>query len=681
MEQIDYRVFFNNIDCAMIVFLEDDFSLSDKELDKSRFLYSISRMDVESRKDFISEIEKDHSNFALALKSYSDCMDKLFCHIESWDDEVIRDDIESAMDIIKVREPVLYDVLNDLYNAIDLLAVDQLGNKLLKYGICINIPPCYQRIFDEYLLFENRWKPFRIYVNFDAENSISFKNDMQVFYKKTTVEFTCLCCIIDNELAGEKRAKSIIDEIRSFNTDKRNSIIGAVVTSHEKTENIDSHIFLEYVKKSSAQSNLQSALLRSTYNYAISKLKDELFKGLNDTFSKATINRNIAFYLSQMAVYEGVANYQIINTWIRTMCDLELSNSSVILYIVRLTNLINQVEIGNYEISDELNMLNTFEAFDFNVNKFFQPPAAGDVFIDDDEKVYILVGQECDIMMSETRKRRNAISELIPAQITSQTEMFKLKNNLSHMMINNFRKRSDDAPSCLKIDYTKRVYLENELINLCTYNSDGKCSISVDMNLSEDSAKIMMPYLIDYYGELQKYFTSIKTLKSQAGVALDVFLDNTYAPRLIPVHKYEEATENHLAYPLRRICRLTETYILYLYKLYLENRGRHPYNSINLARCQTLDVPIVDSMISGEISIQVILSGDRSVNSKSTKLPWEVSKTEIKRILLKFNINTIPKNKKDYILLESNENSIELDNGQKLKITKNRKDGVKIEIV
>lgn len=459
------------------------------------------------------------------------------------------------------------------------------------------------------------------------------------------------------------------------------SIIGAIVTSHEKTENIDEHVFLEYVKKSSAQIDLQTALLRSTYNYAISKLRDELVKGLCDTFSKATVNRNIAFYLSQMAVYEGIANYQIINTWINTMCDYELSKSNMILYIVKLTNLINQVEIGDFEISDDLNMLNTFEAFDYNVNKFHQPPAAGDVFIDDDGKVYILVGQDCDIMMSETRKRRNAISELIPAQIVSQTEMFKLKNNLSYMMINNFRKSLKDVPNCLKIDYTKRVYLENELINLCTFNPEGSCCIDLDMVVSEDKSKIMMPYLISYYGELQKYFNSIKTLKSQAGDAFNIFMDNAYSPRLISIHKYKEESENKLSYPLRRICRLTETYVLYLYKLYLEHRGRQPYNTINLARCQTLDIPIANSAICGEISIQVILSGDRNANSKPAKLPWEVSRTEILRILSKFGVEAVPTNKKDNISLKSEENLINLENGQALKIVKKGKPEVKMEIV
>ncbi len=681
MEQINYRTFFTNIDCSMVIFLEDDFSLPDSEIDKPKLLYSISRMDLVSRECFISELQSSHSDFALSLKSYCGCLDNSFELIENWKDDVIRDDVNSALEIIKQCNHDKYSELFSAYCAIELPDMSQLVDLLLKYGLCINIPPCYQQIFDEYLLVNNKWKSLRIYTNFEADNSRSFNADMQNFFENTTNEFTCLCCIIDNELSGEKRANAIIQEIRNFNLDKRNSIIGAIVTSHEKTEGIDEHVFLEYVKKSSAQSSLQSALLRSTYNYAISKLKDELIRGLIDTFSKATINRNIAFYLSQMAVYEGVANYQIINTWINTMCDFELSKSNVLLNIVKLTNLINQIEIDDYEITDDLNMLNTFEAFDFNVNKFYQPPAAGDVFIDNSNNIFILVGQDCDIMMSETRNRRNAICELIPAQIVVQTEMFKIKNNLNYMMVNNFRKRPEDTPSCLKIDYTKRVYLENEIINLCTYDTEGNCCINIDTGLSEESTKTMMPYLINYYSDLQKYFTSIKTLRSQAGEALDVFLDSTFAPRLIPIHKYEELSTNNLSYPLRRICRLTETYILYLYKLYLEHRGRQPYNTINLARCQTLDIPITNSAIVGEMSVQIILSGDRNANSKPAKLPWEVSRTEILRLLLKFSIDSKPTNKKDYISLESDETRIELDNGQTLKIVRKSKPEVQLQIV
>jgi hypothetical protein len=680
-QRIDFNQFFTNIDCSLVIFLEDDFSLpSASDIDKSKLLYGLSRMEIESRERLFTETQELYPDLVISLRDFCRCMDSSFELISNWNEEVIRDDIISSLDFIKIKSPGQYEELMSIYNSFDLPDnLTELMPVLLKYGLCLNIPPLYQNIFDEYLFLKSRWKPVRIYSSFNADDSKSFSSELKMFFEKNS-DNACVCCIIDNELAGERRASAIIEEIRSFNGDKRNFIIGAVVTSHETTEKIDEHIFLEYVNKSLAQNMLQSALLRSAYNYAIYKLKDEMVNGLNTAFSRATVDRNIAFYLSQMAVFEGVANYQIINEWINTMCDFELSKSKALSNIVKVTNLINQIDEEDYVIAEDLNMLNTFEAFDYNVNVFHQPPAAGDVFIDEEDKVYILVGQDCDIIMSETRKRRNALSELIPAEIVLQTEMYKVKNNLNHMMLNNFKKDADASLSCLKIDYTKRVFLENEILDLCTYNKEGFCRIDIKEELNGDAIKIMMPYLVNHYQRLQKYYTSVKTLKIQAGEALDEFLDVTHALRLFPVHKYEEISENQFSYPLRRVCRLTKTYVLYLYKLYLEHRGRQPYNSINLARSQTLDIPISDSKIDGEVSVQVILSGDRKINSRPAKLPWEVSKTELLKLLTRLGADPKLVENKDSFVFESITTDIELKDGKVLKVTKSNKPTIKLEL-
>jgi hypothetical protein len=81
------------------------------------------------------------------------------------------------------------------------------------------------------------------------------------------------------------------------------------------------------------------------------------------------------------------------------------------------------------------------------------------------------------------------------------------------------------------------------------------------------------------------------------------------------------------------------------------------------------------------MSIQIILSGDRNANSKPAKLPWEVSRTEILRLLSKLNIEALPTTKKEYILLESEETCIDLENGKALKIVKKSKPEVKIEVI
>lgn len=683
VNSINFSNFFTNINCSMIVFFEDEFSLmSFSEIDKSKLFYGLSRMDLESRKSFFLEVEEIHSDFVEELRVFFECFDKVFELIDNWDDEIIRDDMVSCLDCIKQKNHGgLYEQLLVQYDSIKLPDLIELSKKLLKYGLCINISPLYQRIFDEYLFFQNRWKPVRIFTNFEADNSKAFNSELGSFFDNNKIGFPCICCIIDNDLSGEKRANNIISEISRFNTETRNYIIGAVVSSYEETERIDESVFLEYVNKKNVQTELQTALLKSAYNYAISQLKTEMMGGLDNAFSKATTNRNVAFYLSQMAVNEGMANYQIIHTWINTMCNFELSNSAVIPSIIKITNLINQIDGEHFEINRELDMLNTFEAFDFNVNKYNQPPAAGDVFIDTQDRVYILIGQDCDNMMSISRKRKSALAELIPAQLVPQTEMYKVKNNLNYVMLNNFRKKLQDNPCSLKIDYTKRVFLENEILDLCTYNVNGDCQIDIQEHLHGDTVKIIMPYLLGHYSKLQKYYSSIKSLKEHDSDSLDIFLDDTHAPRLFPVHRYNQISETRFSYPLRRVCRLTDTYILYLYKLYLEYRGRQPFNSINIARTQALDIPIVDSSISGEMNVQIVLSGDRISNSKLTNLPWEIPRPEIQRVLLKLQVESAPKEQNDFIALDSKVTEIPLQNGAVLKLTKFNKPSIKLELL
>ncbi|MCM3131272.1 hypothetical protein M3629_00645 [Paenibacillus polysaccharolyticus] len=676
---VHYNLFFSNIDCSLLIFFEDEFSLmSLDEIDKSKLLYGLSRMDLDSRCKFFNEIRKDDPDFVISTLNFFEVFEQAFPLIQSWDDEVIRDDMMSALGIINVKNNKLYKELLDLYHHIQMPNLEGLTNNLLRFGLCINVSPTYQKIFEEYVYFENRWKPVRIFSNFEAEISRIFIFELKEFFKGN--ESACVCCIVDNDLSGERRANAIISEISHFNKEFRYNIIGAVSTSYERTERIDESIFLEYVEKLRVSDLLQVALLKSSYNFAISKLKNEMVSGLNNAFSKATVNRNIAFYLSQMAVNEGISNYQIINTWINTMCNFELSKSQILPSIIQVTNLINTIDFEPYDNnSQEMDPINTFEAFDHNVNTYYQPVAAGDIFVDDKGNYFIVVGQDCDMMMSSSRKRKNALAELIPAKKIPQTEMYKVKNNLNYVMINNFKDKEDLSPYCLQIDYTKRVFIENEILDLSAYNTNGQCRIDLKETLSRDISKIIMPHLIEHYSHLQRYYSSIQSLNKHDSVGLDTLLNVYHAPRLLQVHKYSEVKEHEFTYPLDRVCRLTETYVLYLYKLYLEYRGRQPFNSINMARTQTIEVPITNSEFNGYLSVQVVLSGDR--NTKISKLPWEVSRYEIQRMLSMFQINSLPRAQSEFFSFESDITNIALHNNKVLKITKYGKPSIKVEIV
>ena len=105
------------------------------------------------------------------------------------------------------------------------------------------------------------------------------------------------------------------------------------------------------------------------------------------------------------------------------------------------------------QYSDEMQKLNTFEAFDLSINRYFQPPAAGDIFIDKKGNYYVLVGQDCDLMISQSRSGNNAVSELVKASVVSQKDIEKYEKNLEFMYVNNFRESDADQPQGLEIRY------------------------------------------------------------------------------------------------------------------------------------------------------------------------------------------------------------------------------------
>ncbi len=119
--------------------------------------------------------------------------------------------------------------------------------------------------------------------------------------------------------------------------------------------------------------------------------------------------------------------------------------------------------------------------------------------------------------------------------------------------------------------------------------------------------------------------------------------------------------------------------MLYLYKLFLEYRGRHPFDCINLTRHASLTVPVVDSDI--EIPIEVILSTNREENRKHyyKKLNWYIHPSNLEQVVKDiFNQDVHIKDLKLLVLTKS-ENTIECTEGKKIILTKTKK-GAKLEL-
>lgn len=98
--------------------------------------------------------------------------------------------------------------------------------------------------------------------------------------------------------------------------------------------------------------------------------------------------------------------------------------------------------------------------------------------------------------------------------------------------------------------------------------------------------------------------------------------------------RYEYNTDNNqIEYPIKRIGRLRNAYTLFLYKMYLEYRGRHPFNTINMSRMQEGSVEIEDHE-DKKINVTYLLSPDRKTNrSEARKLIWIIKAEDVNRLL------------------------------------------------
>ena len=123
---------------------------------------------------------------------------------------------------------------------------------------------------------------------------------------------------------------------------------------------------------------------------------------------------------------------------------------------------------------------------DYTVNDYFLPVTAGDIFTNSKDEWFVLIGQDCDMARSITRTPKNALAELLPAKVRPQTDFEKWTNDLRSASIYSFRKNLDAGCEVLQVEYQKREYIANEILNLCSFNSTGECKISLSDSIGQE---------------------------------------------------------------------------------------------------------------------------------------------------------------------------------------------------
>ena len=132
------------------------------------------------------------------------------------------------------------------------------------------------------------------------------------------------------------------------------------------------------------------------------------------------------------------------------------------------------------------------------------------------------------MMNSSTRKRKNGISELVNATTANQSSLDgSVKLNGQFLFISNLRKNEEDTVKTLKVRYSSREFIENQILQLCQFNDEGKCILDVNKKQYNTSG-VEPEYYETLYEELVLYYEALLTLNKKENVALErIFLSLT----------------------------------------------------------------------------------------------------------------------------------------------------------
>lgn len=666
---MDYKGLFNRLHCSVLVIFDDDCIQNNPN--KRHIVHDFILMNKEDRHELLTVLEAVNKKLYTSLESLAYKTDEYFDKV-NWRDDVIIDDFESVFPILeKIMDDTFFKEYREQYT--NLEEEPMIDNYLLfaKYGVGIHVPSCYQKMIAQYEANDGRRGKTRIFCDYSADTKQAFLREV-----KSICIDESMICIIDNLLRDGEKAKEIMENI-SESGEEANRIVGTVFSSREKVEIIDDKLCFVYTNKDTPEILLMN-LVRSAYHHFLATLQIEVETNIGEAFRKAKENKYIANYLSKKALSEGMSDLSVIQNWIRLMYEVQTAKSNATKKLICLANIVNELEDTDDERYGDilLDELNTWEAFDYSVNDYHLPPMPGDVFMTDDNQLFILIGQDCDMTVGDGRERKNVVSELLPVVGCSRMHEVKIKNDLEYVWLSNFN-HPQDGLVCLKIDYKRRKFIESRILDICMYENGGKCELALDGKISKSTEEMVQSYLVSYYYELQKYFSHILCMQEKCGEELSYVLNQSKYS--IPINCLT-IKENKIQYPLRRLCRLKDTYVFYLYKLYLEYRGRQPFDTINYAA--SVNHSILFSYSGKEIQLNVKAKmGSYQYRANIKDLTWYVPREEIYRLFREFSLDEKLESDESFIILHSIRTTIPLKSGHSIAIRKGKGGKAEIEFI
>lgn len=480
----------------------------------------------------------------------------------------------------------------------DALASDDtntLKSVLLKHGIYSIEEAGYNEIINE--VHEVKESEILFYTTDPAAHAVEdFFLEIEETCKQTGSEF-CLA-IVDKQLgtggAGEEGKVFIADEIIPKNKIADKKIICCLYTS-SPVDNVPVNFeqyFLQEIGKTDPDKadKMVKAIARASYAQVFNKIMNKRQVSATNALNLVLRNQKNIKYIIKEAYNEGIPGYEAIKYWFDLAENHQFDALEVedIKFIAGITNffdtefLEDSDQLG--EITNELKELNSFELFDFSINKKHQPLAPGDIWKTADGDYFILMGQLCDTLIRNNNTRKAKIGELLKLnvediQVGGSKFKIKVEDEVKTILIQNF-KLQDGTFKRIDIDVStpQAEFADLMVLDICMFNDEGQCRLDLDHDLASDIFNLLPKNIESYYKELANFFSGIKPLITEQNQNLLSLVSKVVKFSRIDFSIKENTV---IDFGIQRVGRLKGRFFDSVYNNYLNNKGRIDLNLID----------------------------------------------------------------------------------------------------
>lgn len=530
---------------------------------------------------------------------------------------------------------------------------NELASTIMNFGLlAYSGYGSYVHFFESLRLLPKR-KSVRIYKDLPGDKFNDFKQDITEVLRLKQNKFYLL--IVD-KLLTDQDGEEVISALKMDGSEANNFFSILFTSKYDEKinpEHLDQYFQMQ-IRKDDPQviDKVSSGLALCAYATLFNKLY-ELKKQALDHANNLIVSsgKENMLYLADMAHAEGTTVFKVINDWFDLLTQKKISdelareNSSMdFSFIAGLTSLLNTDYLASgsrvsEDFAKEIQGLNSFELFDYNINQIHSPPASGDIYQIESE-LYILAGQDCDLVVRGKKAsacRKEKLAELVKCNFFPVPLDDKKTDSETALTLNYFR--LNDIYGSLNIEFNMRTVFDFRLLDLCTLNTGGNSSFSKNGLIERTVQRALPKTWLDYCPKLfEEILSKIKVLDFMRGENIK---ESVLSPDESFSLKYS-VDDNSINFPVKRVARLKGEFREYFLQRYWEYKTRKGLDTISLYNRKEIAVDSLEygfmdhyKRIETELpfTVWLQLTGNRDKNQDNGKLSVILSKSELSAIL------------------------------------------------